>query len=136
MSEEFVPRVVIVDDQPLVRSMVVAKVTSFGCEVVGQGENGREGIELWEREKPDLILLDLHMPKVDGEYAAKYILSLHPDAYVVVLTTKRDPDAMRELLLNVGVRAWVNKDLEPELLDTELKKHIERVKQGNDGASG
>ena len=61
-------RVLMVDDEPLVRHGVAAGMdwASLGCEVVGEAQSGEEGLALARRLKPDLIITDIRMPKMDG----------------------------------------------------------------------
>ena len=61
-------RVLMVDDEPLVRHGVAAGMdwASLGCEVVGEAQSGEEGLELARRLKPELIITDIRMPKMDG----------------------------------------------------------------------
>ena len=61
-------RVLMVDDEPLVRRGIVAGVdwAALGCEVVGEAQSGEEGLELARRLKPELIITDIRMPKMDG----------------------------------------------------------------------
>ncbi|XVQ12646.1 response regulator [Spirillospora sp. CA-255316] len=86
-------RVVVVDDNPVVRSGLVALLEARGeAEVVGEAGNGREAIELTERLRPDLVLLDVRMPLVDGVTALE---SLRPLSRVLMLTYTDDPEVVR-----------------------------------------
>ena len=100
---------------------------------MGEAANGRECIELWDQERPDLVLLDLHMPEVKGEYAATYILQKNPDAYIVILTSKVDDDQKRRLVVEAGARAWLQKDLKKDDLRAALQKHVDRLSRAEPG---
>ncbi len=87
MNAEVKPRVIVIDDEQEVRTWLKALLISLGCEIAGEAENGREGLELFKKERPDLVLLDLMMPVMTGVEARKFILGEDPDAHVVLLTS-------------------------------------------------
>jgi DNA-binding NarL/FixJ family response regulator len=81
-----VERILIVDDHPLTREGLAALLEQHGFLVVGQASDGREAIELARRLHPDLVLLDLSMPGLDGLSALPELRSAAPETEVVVLT--------------------------------------------------
>lgn len=84
------PSVLVVDDEPSVRSVLVAVLGDHDFDVVGQGANGAEAIELVERLRPDLVLMDLRMPVMGGREAARLILELDPTIVIVLLSGDDD----------------------------------------------
>jgi len=117
-------RILIVDDHPVVREGLVALIERReDMTVVGEGNNGREAIELFRRFTPDVTLLDLRMPEVDGVTAITGIREQAPTARIVVLTTyDSDEDIYRGL--RAGAKAYLLKDTPPqELLDTIRAVH-------------
>ena len=81
-------RVLVADDHPIVRSGIVALLEAAGdVEVVGQAANGAEAVELALSLTPDLVLMDLRMPVLDGDEATARILAAAPTVRVIVLTT-------------------------------------------------
>ena len=80
------PRVLIVDDHPLTRDALATLLAGNDFEVVGQASDGREAIELAGRLRPQLVLLDLSMPGLDGLSALPGLRDAVPDAEVIVLT--------------------------------------------------
>lgn len=81
-------RVLVADDHPIVRGGIVALLGSAGdIEVVGEASTGLEAVELALRIEPDLVLMDLRMPGIDGDEATARILAERPGIRVVVLTT-------------------------------------------------
>jgi len=117
MGREQPIRILIADDHEVVRQGLVAIVESDpGMTVVAQARNGREAVEQFRRERPDLALMDLKMPELDGVAAITAIREEFPRANVLVLTTyDRDEDIYRSL--RAGAKAYLLKDAAgPELL--------------------
>ncbi|HTL27045.1 MAG TPA: response regulator, partial [Burkholderiales bacterium] len=71
MSEKRKVRVLLADDESHVRLFVKTVVSSMGCQVVGEATNGKEALELFDQTSPDLVLLDINMPVMDGIAALK-----------------------------------------------------------------
>ncbi|WP_433295716.1 response regulator transcription factor [Actinoplanes sp. CA-030573] len=111
-------RVVLVDDQQLIRAgLRMLCDAEPDLEVVGEGGNGREAIELAERLTPDVVVMDLRMPGVDGISATSRILASRPATRVLVLTTFGDDDHLYPAL-TAGACGFLLKDAPPaELLD-------------------
>ena len=81
-------RVMLADDQPLIREgLAIILNTQPDVQVVGQASDGREAIELARRTKPDVILMDIKMPNVDGIKATREINKMQPDIPIIILTT-------------------------------------------------
>lgn len=116
---EPVLHLLIADDQPLIRrglSMILA--AEPGIEVVGQAEDGLDAIDQAIALKPDVILMDLQMPKASGVVATREITKALPDTKVVVLTTYDDDELVFEAI-RAGAHAYLLKDAsETEVLET------------------
>ncbi|PYK18428.1 MAG: DNA-binding response regulator, partial [Verrucomicrobia bacterium] len=81
-------RILVADDHSVVREGLVSLVKrKVDMTVVAEASNGREAVDLWKEHRPDLVLLDLRMPELDGVGAIKEIRELDPTAHIVVLTT-------------------------------------------------
>ena len=103
-------RVVIADDQASVREGLVLLLGGLpGIEVVGAAADGEQALALVAEHKPDAILLDLHMPVLDGIGATRRLTAEHPEVAVVVLTTYVDDDSVIDAL-NAGARSYLTKD--------------------------
>jgi DNA-binding NarL/FixJ family response regulator len=88
-------RVVIVDDHPIVRSGLVALVEAAGdLTVVGTGATGLDAISLAQAHRPDVVLMDLRMPELDGDEATARVLAAVPSTRVIILTTYESDDAI------------------------------------------
>ena len=79
-------RIVVVDDEPIIRIDIVSLLEKAGHDVVAQGADGFEAIELCQKEKPDVVLLDIKMEMLDGLSAAKIISRECPETAIILLT--------------------------------------------------
>jgi len=103
-------RIVVADDQAAVREGLVALLAMLpGIDVVGAAANGAEAVRLVATERPDAILLDLHMPVLDGIAATRRLAAQYPDVAVVVLTTYDDDESILAAL-QAGARSYLTKD--------------------------
>jgi DNA-binding NarL/FixJ family response regulator len=111
-------RVLLVDDQHLIRAgLRMLCESAADMQVVGEADNGRDGIRLADTLHPDVTVMDLRMPGVDGITATARILAAHPGARVLVLTTFGDDDHLYPAL-TAGACGFLLKDAAPaELLD-------------------
>jgi DNA-binding NarL/FixJ family response regulator len=88
-------RVLVADDHPIVRSGIVALLqTAADVEVVGEASNGLEAVSRALELKPDLVLMDLRMPELDGDEATAQIVAAEPGIRVIVLTTYESDDSI------------------------------------------
>jgi DNA-binding NarL/FixJ family response regulator len=91
-------RVVLADDHPLFRDGVASLLRARGFEIVGEAGNGREALELIRRTQPDLVLMDIHMPELDGLAATRVLASELPKVRVVILTVSDDDEDVFEAI--------------------------------------
>ena len=109
-------RVVIVDDDALVRAALRLILESdSGVTVLGEGSDGRSGYDAARSLRPDVVLMDLHMPGTDGVWATAQITADCPDTKVLVLTAF-DTDAMVAAALHAGATGFLLKDSAPEVI--------------------
>ena len=113
---------IIVDDDKLIRRLVASILQTMDCEVVGTGEAGTDALPLYREHTPDLVLLDINMPKVNGMQALKGLLDEYPNARVVMLTDLADT-TIAEATIAAGAKDFLHKDSGPQ----DLRVNIERV---------
>lgn len=111
MTTEAAPlRIVIADDQASVREGLVLLLGGLsGIDVVGAAADGEQALGLVAEHHPDAILLDLHMPVLDGIGATRRLAAEHPGVAVVILTTYADDESVLEAL-RAGARSYLTKD--------------------------
>ena len=102
------PAVVLVDDEPRLRGRLGALLGDYGIAVVGEAGNGREGVELACRLRPDVVLMDMRMPELDGIEATRQLSELLPSTAVIVLSAYDDPALVGEAQ-RAGAHAYLVK---------------------------
>ena len=103
-------RVLVVDDQALVREGLMTLLETVpGIAPVAAAADGEEAVELCRRHRPDVVLMDLRMPKLDGVEATRRIRAARPQTEVVVLTTHSDEHSILDAL-GAGARGYLTKD--------------------------
>jgi len=102
-------RVLIADDQRIVREGLATIIASLGMDVVALAEDGEEAVSLCEQHRPDVVLMDLRMPKMGGAEATAAIRSRFFETAVVVLTTYADDESIFTAL-SAGAKGYLTKD--------------------------
>jgi DNA-binding NarL/FixJ family response regulator len=119
-------RVLVADDHAILRQGIKSMLEArLGWQVVGEAANGREAVEKAARLKPDIVLLDITMPELNGIEATRQILKVAPEAQILILTMHESEKTMREVL-QAGARGYVLKSDAPgDLLVAidALRKH-------------
>jgi len=116
-------RVLIADDHGVVREGLVSMIKRNRADmtVAGEASNGREAVELWKRERPDVTLLDLRMPELDGVEVIKEIRAADKKARIIVLTTfDGDEDIYRAI--QAGAKGYLLKDVPREALMNSIRR--------------
>jgi DNA-binding NarL/FixJ family response regulator len=120
-------RLVIADDHPVVRDGLRGIFEASGeFEVAGEAANGREAVDRAAALRPDVVLMDLRMPRCDGVTATRRIRAGYPRTQIVVLTTFAE-DAEVLAALRAGARGYLTKDAAAD----EVARAVERVAGGN-----
>jgi two-component system chemotaxis response regulator CheY len=118
-------RVLIADDASFMRQMIREIIEPEGYEVVGEATNGIEAVEQFEELSPDLVTMDIVMPKRSGIDAVKGILAKHPDARVVMCSALGQETLVMEAL-QAGARDFIVKPFKPDNVLATLKKILEK----------
>lgn len=126
MTGEARIRVVLADDEQLLRSALSALLPLDGSiDVVGEAEDGAAAIESTLHHLPDVLVIDLEMPRMDGLDAVETIMREVPDQTILMLTRHARPGILRRAL-GIGVRGFMSKSADPE----EIADVIRRVHEG------
>ncbi|KRL56113.1 ANTAR domain-containing response regulator [Furfurilactobacillus rossiae] len=113
-------RIAIVDDEPITRMDIRDIVENAGYQVVGEGSDGFEAIDICQKEKPDLIIMDIRMPLLDGLKAGKKILADHLSQSIVYLSAYSD-DEDTETASQIGAVGYLVKPLSERSLLTTIR---------------
>lgn len=116
-------RVLIVDDSPIVHRLLRKTLEAAGHEVVGDANNGREGVDLYESLRPDVVFMDITMPKMDGIQAVQAIKAKHPAARVIMLTAMGDEQIVAQAQA-VGVDVFLKKPFDDYKIISALAKLV------------
>ncbi len=124
MSEDI--RILLADDHDVVRRGLTALLDGTdGFAVVGAAADGEEAVALADEHEPDVVLMDLSMPRVDGIEATRRLMAARPESRVVVLTSFSDRERILDAL-DAGAVGYLLKDAEPD----ELLRGIEAAARG------
>ncbi|MFF1308505.1 response regulator [Streptomyces sp. NPDC058307] len=109
-------RLVVADDQDLLRTGFTMILTADGIDVVGEASNGAEAIELVRATSPDVVLMDIRMPEMDGLEATRRILAEADEPPRIIILTTFDSDRFVYTALSAGASGFLLKDVTPEQL--------------------
>ncbi len=119
-------RVILVDDHNVVRESLAAMLaTQTDVEVVGQAKDGVEGVELAKKVKPDVVLLDMEMPRQDGIETIPILKNLMPETHILILTSHADNERVFKAI-QLGAEGYLLKDASIE----QLVQGIRSVSEG------
>ena len=113
-------KILVIDDEPGIRELLDTLLRRKGYDVV-LAESGQKGLELFRRERPDVIVLDLKMPGMDGLTVLQQVRSLDPRQPVIILTGAGTPEAEQQVRA-LGVTEFVEKEFSMHLLGDSLKR--------------
>lgn len=128
-------RVLLVDDHRLVREGLRRTLEDAGLEVVGEADNGADGLDLAEKLRPHVVLMDVSMPQVDGITATRRMRSRVPDARVVVLTMHADSDLVDQAR-SAGAAGYLLKDASGQEVVTAVERAIAGQRTVSAGIGG
>lgn len=117
-------RFLIIDDDPLIATLLYSLLTRAGLNVVGMAANGQEAVEIALREHPDIILSDIDMPGMDGLESARQILAEYPAC--IIFVTACDDEKCREQSNQLGAAGYVLKPFCRQSLLEQMQEVVER----------
>jgi DNA-binding NarL/FixJ family response regulator len=123
-------RVLLADDHALFRDGLASLMRAWDMEVVGQASNGMEAIELTRKLRPDLVLMDIHMPVMDGLSATRVIKAEMPDVQVVMLTVSDAEESLFEAV-KAGAQGYILKNVSGD----ELARLLSNLANGEPAMS-
>lgn len=115
--------ILIVDDAAFMRMMIRDVLTKNGYEILGEAENGQKAIEKFKELNPDLVIMDITMPEVDGIQAVKEIKKISPEAKVVMCSAMGQ-QAMVIEAIQAGARDFIVKPFQADRVIEAVKKVI------------
>ena len=116
--------ILICDDAAFMRMMIKDILTKNGYNVVGEAENGLKAVEKYQETKPDLVLMDITMPEMDGIQALKKIKQADPNASVVMCSAMGQQAMVIEAIQS-GARDFIVKPFQPDRVLEAVKKAVE-----------
>ncbi len=116
-------RILIVDDAKFMRTLVKDALIPIGHEIIGEAENGNEAVELYKKLRPDLVTMDITMREKDGIEAAEEILTLNPQAKIIMVTALGQENLLTKAI-KLGVKDFVVKPFPPERLQKAAEKAL------------
>lgn len=119
--------IIVVDDSPFASKQIKDLVEENGYEVIGYAKSGEEGIKMYEELHPDIVILDIIMPGIDGIETAEILEKSDPDVTILMLSSLCDTGTLEEVRA-IGVKYLIPKPWEDDVLLATLellKKHKE-----------
>jgi two-component system chemotaxis response regulator CheY len=117
-------KVLIVDDALIMRARIKDIATEAGWDIAGMATNGVEAVAKFQELRPDLVTLDIVMPKMDGVAALKQVMDLDPTANVVMVTAVDQKEKLKECI-GLGALDFIVKPFEKEVLLSFFGKYID-----------
>ena len=122
-------RILIADDvQETRRNTRLMLATLDDVEVVAIASNGAQAVQLAQEHHPDIVLLDINMPEMDGLTAFRHIVQAHPDTGCVIISAEKEPSILRTAM-SLGVQEYLIKPFTVDELEVAVKRVYDRVKE-------
>jgi two-component system chemotaxis response regulator CheY len=114
-------RAVIADDEAFIRQVLEKMLVRLGIEVVGSAENGSQVLQMYEELRPDIVILDIAMPEMDGLETLRALLGRHPEARVLMCTSFSSKQYVVEAV-KIGAKGYLNKPFDLEKIREKISK--------------
>lgn len=118
-------KLLIVDDALVMRDTIEQHLEDYDIEIIGRASNGKDAIEIVEREKPDAVTLDITMPEMDGLECLDKIMEVHPDCRVMIITALADKHTGL-MAIEKGALGFLLKPVEPDELKEGFDELLDR----------
>ncbi len=118
-----IKRILLVDDSPIIHTLLGKALEKHGYEVCGNAKNGREGVELYKSLKPDLVFMDITMPIMDGLEAVKLIKEFDPQAKIIMLSAMGDDEIVKQAK-ELGIDIFLKKPFDDYKIISAISKVI------------
>ncbi len=118
-------RLLIVDDSSIMRRTIEKNLSHYDLEIIGMAANGVEALDIVQREKPDVVTLDITMPEMDGLTCLERMMEIHPDVRVMIITALSDK-LTGLLALDKGARGFLYKPVTSDDLEKAFDKLLKR----------
>ncbi len=113
-------KILVIDDEPGIRDLLDTLLSRKGYDVV-LADSGQKGLEIFRRARPDVVVLDMKMPGMDGPTVLQQVRNLNPKQSVVILTGAGTPESGQQVRA-LGVTEYVEKEFSLHLLGDALKR--------------
>lgn len=120
----FTGMILLVDDEPHIRKYVTLILRKIGTPIIVEAGNGEDAIAAYKRENPDLVLLDVNMPRMDGIEALKKLKEIDPNCVVIMLTSLANRETI-EQALELGAANYIRKDTPKDEIAKALNETID-----------
>jgi two-component system chemotaxis response regulator CheY len=114
-------KVLVVDDEIIVRKLIIQVLKSAGYEIVGEAGDGKRAVEMYQRLRPDIVTMDVEMPYLDGFEAMKQILARDPKAVVVMLTNRKEKHLVARII-DAGAKDYIIKPINRRTVLDKMRK--------------
>jgi CheY-like chemotaxis protein len=125
-------KVLVVDDEAHIRKFVTLMIETLGVAVVLEAANGLEALQVYLQERPQLVLLDVNMPRVDGIQTLRQLKQADPACRVVMLTSLVNRQTVEECL-HLGAMGYLRKDNPPDEMLVQLKNILQECAAPQNG---
>ena len=114
-------KILVVDDAMFMRLSLKAMLGKNGFEVVGEADNGKKAIEMYQRLKPDIVTMDITMPEMEGIEAVEQIIQIDPKATIVMVSAMGQEDKIKRAIMK-GARGFIVKPFNEDKLVKTMKQ--------------
>lgn len=116
-------RAVIADDEAFIRQVLLKMLERLDVEVVGVAENGRQALDLYMQHHPDIVILDIAMPEMDGLETLRQLLARDPEARVLMCTSFSSKQYVVEAV-KIGAKGYLNKPFDLDKIREKISKIV------------